>query len=196
MTYTDHTADNAIIDTWTTNDKGEVTLPMTLDEGSYTIREVTAPGGYVLNDEALAFDVDEYRTWDNPLVLTFTDTPIKGSIEITKADSTTAALVAGADYTIKAATDIVTGDGTIRNNAGDTVGTVTTDENGYAKVEGLYLGEYIVYETKAPDGYALDPVEHTVIIESQGQTVPVVRMVQASKGNEHPDHLEGAQSRR
>lgn len=61
--------------------------------------------------------------------------------------------MAGAGYCVKTAADIITGDGTIRANVGDVVANVTTDENGFAKVEGLFLGNYIVYETKAPQGF-------------------------------------------
>lgn len=173
VTYTDHYADE-VVDTWTTLASGKCMLPMKLDEGTYTLHEVNAPEGYVLGGQDVTFTVDEYRSWDNPITVTYSDAPIRGAIEITKTDTDTAALVAGADYCVKTAADIITGDGTIRANAGDVVANVTTDENGFAKVEGLFLGNYIVYETKSPQGFALDTMEHEVSIESEGQTVPVV----------------------
>ncbi len=52
--------------------------------------------------------------------------------------------------------DIVTLDGTTRAYAGDVVSEITTDENGYAETEPLYLGKYEVREIKAPDGYVLN----------------------------------------
>ena len=35
------------LDTWAANERGELTLPMLLEEGDYTIVEVQAPYGYV-----------------------------------------------------------------------------------------------------------------------------------------------------
>jgi len=75
---------------------------------------------------------------------------------------------------VKAAENIVTGDGTVRIAEGEIVGYVTTDQDGKAQIEDLYLGRYTVYETKSPEGWALDTAEHLIDIQSQGQTVPVV----------------------
>lgn len=173
VSYTDHMADK-VIDTWTTLSTGKVTLPMKLDEGTYTLVEVASPEGYVLGTDSIEFTVDEYRTWDDPIVVTYRDAPIRGAIDIAKADADTGAAVAGAEYCVKAAEDIVTGDGTTRFQKGQTIAHVTTDADGHALIEGLYLGTYTVYETKSPEGLALDTSEHTVTIASEGQTVPVV----------------------
>lgn len=62
----------------------------------------------------------------------------------------------------------------MRFEDGKIVGYVTTDSQGKAEVNDLYLGNYVIYETKSPEGWALDTQEHHVSIESQGQTVPVV----------------------
>lgn len=173
VTYTDHTADE-VIDTWTALKSGKVMLPMKLDEGTYTLVEVAAPEGYVLGADAVTFTVNEYHTWDDPIVVTYEDAPIRGRIEIDKTSSTGGVKVGGAEYRVKAAADIVTGDGTVRAKAGDVIADVVTDSEGYAEVEGLFLGTCTVYETKSAPGYALDTSEHTVTIESQGQTVPIV----------------------
>ena len=173
VTYADH-MNECVIDTWTTVKNGHVTLPMKLDEGTYTVREIVAPEGYVINEEPVEFTVDEYRTWDEPITVTVSDNAIRGKIVIRKTEAGTDSAVMGAEYCVKAAEDIATGDGTVRFKAGEIVGYVTTDENGEAEVDGLYLGAYTVYETKSPEGWALDCAERTVCIESEGQTVPVV----------------------
>jgi hypothetical protein len=51
---------------------------------------------------------------------------------------------------------------------------VTTDADGKASIEDLFLGNYVAYETKSPEGWALDTEEHHINIETQGQLVPVV----------------------
>ena len=51
--------------------------------------------------------------------------------------------------------------------------TLTTDAEGHATSEPLYLGTYTVYEAKAKDGYALDVAENTVALTYQGQEASV-----------------------
>ena len=64
--------------------------------------------------------------------------------------------LSGAVYQVIASEDIVTADGTVRANAGDIVAELTTDENGYAETDLLYLGKYEVVEVTAPYGYVLN----------------------------------------
>ncbi|PGM76352.1 hypothetical protein CN957_23545 [Bacillus cereus] len=66
----------------------------------------------------------------------------KGSLELNKVDENGTKL-AGAKFDVK-------------NAKGETVATITTDENGYGKVDNLDLGTYTVVETQAPNGYVLD----------------------------------------
>ena len=99
--------------------------------------------------------------------------PQKGTISVVKHDSATGEPVSDSVYIVKAASDIVTGDGTVRAHAGDIVATIETDGEGRATSGELYLGTYTVYEAKAKDGYALDVDEKTVTLEYQGQDVAV-----------------------
>lgn len=172
VTYTSHYPEESTLDTWTTNSNGEVTLPMLLEEGTYTIAEVQAPYGYVLNLEGKQFTVGSvYNGWDHPIVVEFEDMSQKGVIKVVKHDSTTDEAVPDSTYIVKAATDIVTPEGTVRAKAGDIVATLVTDENGEASTSELYLGSYTVYEAKAMDGYALNVDEETVALEYQGQEI-------------------------
>lgn len=173
VTYTDH-MNETVIDTWTTIGNGHVTLPMKLDEGSYSIHEVAAPEGYVLGDADIPFVVDEWHTWDDPITVEYADAPIRGRIVVAKSDSETAEPVVGAEYCVKADGDVITGDGTVRFTDGQIVGYVETGPGGTATIEDLFLGNYVVYETKSPEGFALDTTEHHVAITSLGQTVAVV----------------------
>ena len=81
--------------------------------------------------------------------------------------------LAGAIYQIIAAEDIVTADGTIRENAGDVVAEITTDENGYAETDLLYLGKYEVKEIIAPYGYVLKVEPQLVELTYAGQEIAV-----------------------
>ncbi len=174
VTYTNHYPDEQVMDTWTTNTEGEVTLPMLLEEGTYTITEVQAPYGYVLELEGQQLDVGTvYNGWEEPIVVDFEDMPQKGVITVEKHDSTTDEAVPDSTYIVKAAADIVTPEGTVRAGAGDIVATLVTDENGEASTGELYLGSYTVYEAKAKDGFALNVDEETVELAYQGQEVDV-----------------------
>ena len=174
VTYVSHYPEESVMDTWTTNGNGEVTLPMLLEEGSYTITEVQAPYGYAINLEGVGFEVGaEYNGWDDPVTVEFADMPQKGIIKIVKHDATTDEPVDGSTYIVKAAADIVTPEGTVRASADDIVATLVTDENGEAETEPLYLGTYTVYEAKAKDGFALNVDEVTVELSYQGQEIEV-----------------------
>lgn len=68
--HTSHYPDEQVMDTWTTNAEGEVTPPMLLEEGTYTITEVQAPEGYVLELEGKQLTVGTvYNGWDDPIGL-------------------------------------------------------------------------------------------------------------------------------
>ena len=174
VTYESHYPDTRIMDTWTTNERGEVTLPMLLEQGDYTLVEVQAPEGYVKALEGKTITVGAvYNDWDDPIEVEFADMPQKGTISVVKHDSATGEPVSDSVYVVEAASDIVTGDGAVRAHAGDIVATIETDEAGRATSGELYLGTYTVYEAKAKDGYALDVDEKTVTLEYQGQDVAV-----------------------
>lgn len=174
VTYASHYPEESVMDTWTTNGSGEVTLPMLLEEGTYTIAEVQAPHGYAVNLEGVSFTVGaQYRGWEDPISVEFADMPQKGIIKVVKHDSTTGEPVDGSTYIVKAAADIVTPEGTVRAGAGEIVATLVTDASGAASTGELYLGTYTIYEAKAKDGFALNVSEETVELSYQGQEVEV-----------------------
>ena len=93
--------------------------------------------------------------------------------------------LSGAVFQITAKEDIVTADGTIRAYAGDVVSEITTDENGYAKTEPLYLGKYEVREIKAPYGYVLNNEPKDVELTYAGQEFEVRDTVNTAFENEY-----------
>lgn len=58
--------------------------------------------------------------------------------------------------------------------AGDLVATLTTDKNGEAEVNNLYLGNYYVKEITPSEGYLLDEEEHDVVCDYEGDLVAEV----------------------
>lgn len=174
VTYTSHYPETQVLDTWTANERGELTLPMLLEQGDYTLVEVEAPYGYVKELEGKTFTVGaEYKGWDDPLVIEFSDMPQKATITVAKTDGWTGGPVDESVYIVKAAETIQTPDGTVRATQGEIVATLTTDAEGKATSPELYLGTYTVYEAKAKDGYALDVAEKTAVLDYAGQDVAV-----------------------
>ena len=93
--------------------------------------------------------------------------------------------LSGAVFQVIAVEDIVTLDGTVRANAGNVVAEITTDENGYAETEPLYLGKYEVREIKAPYGYVLNNEPKDVELTYAGQEIAVRDTVNTSFVNDY-----------
>lgn len=93
--------------------------------------------------------------------------------------------LSGAVFQVIAAEDIVTLDGTIRANAGDVVAEITTNENGYAESDLLYLGKYEVKEITAPYGYVKNPEIHVVELTYAGQEIAVRNTVDIAFENDY-----------
>ena len=182
-----------VIATFYTNDKGYLITPESLEYGTgYYLVEVTAPHGYVLNNDPVYFDVtaDSAKDENGITVVEVTKPNMaqKGIIKLYKTGEIFASVtetygiyqpvysvkgLPGAEYEIRAAEDIVTLDGTVRYTAGEVVDTIITDENGYAESKALYLGKYEFKETKAPHGMVLSDKIHTVELVYAGQEVEI-----------------------
>ena len=93
--------------------------------------------------------------------------------------------LSGAVFQIIAAEDIVTLDGTVHANAGDDVAEITTDENGYAETDLLYLGKYEIKEVQAPYGYVRNSESQFVELTYAGQEIAVRDTVNASFVNDY-----------
>jgi hypothetical protein len=165
--------------TFTSDENGHLILPEQLPYGSYLLHELKAPGnaqsGYLLNEIDVPFQVSERHDFDTPLVVEMHDIPAKGIITITKTAKQSQRPVPEAVYSIIADGDISTLDGTLRAVDGETVATLLTDNEGKASSMPLYLGNYLVKETTAPDGYLPDPREYRVELSYADQLTALVQ---------------------
>ena len=93
--------------------------------------------------------------------------------------------LSGAVFQVIAVEDIVTPDGTTRAYARDVVSEITTDKNGYAETEPLYLGKYEIREIKAPEGYVLNNEPKDVELTYTGQEFEVRDTVNTAFENEY-----------
>ena len=168
-----------VMNTFTTDTAGAVTLPESLHPGTYYVHEASAKEPY-LRGEDLEITIPSDRNLTPVAVASFYDDAATGSIEIIKTDAVDGRTLAGATFDIRADGDIVRTDGSIVALDGETVATVTTDERGHARVDHLSLGcgtaTYEVVETQAPEGYLLNPTPHTVKLSYTDQQTPVIEV--------------------
>lgn len=182
-----------VIDTFYTDENGTLLTPEKLPYGEgYSLVEVQAPHGYVLDATPIYFDVTEENSADeNGITIVKVvkeNEPQKGTITITKTGEVFSSVVeqngayqpvyeikglAGAVYEITAAEDVVTLDGTLRYKKGDVVATITTGADGTATTEPLFLGKFEIREITAPHGMILNGDTVTVELTYAGQEIKI-----------------------
>ena len=180
------------IHTFYTNKEGYLITPEKLPYGDYTLKEVQAPYGYILDDTPIPFSISqENSSTDTGVTIVKVkakDMAQKGVINITKTGEIFSSVeenkgvytpkysvgnLKGAVFEVYAAEDITTLDGTVRYEQGTLVDTVTTDDDGVAKSKELYLGKYTVIEKTAPNGYVHNGTKYDVELTYAGQNVSV-----------------------
>ncbi len=181
------------IDTFYTTADGYLITPQTLEYGTgYSIVEVQAPYGYVLNSEPVYFDVTQGGSGEESGITVIevvrSNMAQKGTITVSKSGEVFTSVsenngmyqpvfavqgLEGAVYEITAAEDIYTLDGTLRASKGEVVDTITTGTDGTAKSKELYLGKYEVKEITAPYGMVLNDEIHAVELVYAGQNIAV-----------------------
>nr|WP_228099253.1 SpaA isopeptide-forming pilin-related protein [Granulicatella sp. 19428wC4_WM01] len=159
------------INTFTTDENGQVTLPQQLTYGTYTLKEVKAPTGYVLSDKPLTIDI----TGEDTLVtVRFKNAAQKGVITLSKTGQVLTSWQTDAngvhtpvyqDQLIGGATFQLT-----NVNTGKSF-TVTTQAGQVLRTPELDLGEYDVVEVSAPKGYMTDNTVYRVSLTPQAQSV-------------------------
>lgn len=170
---------HTVMNTFTSDETGTVTLPESLNPGTYYIREISAKEPYLVGED-LEITIPADMNLTPVAVASFNDDAATGSIEIVKNDTVDGHALAGAVFDIRAAGDIVRPDGSIVALDGETVTTITTDERGFACANHLSLGcgtvNYEVIEAQAPEGYLLDQSTHAVKLSYTDQETPVINV--------------------
>ncbi|MGL6200425.1 MAG: MSCRAMM family protein [Lachnospiraceae bacterium] len=196
MTYTYPTP--TTIDTFYTDTEGYLITPEKLPYGEYTLAEVQAPYGYVLNSELIPFTVSQDNSTTDEssgievISVVQSNLAQKGTVTITKVGDTFNSVTENEDGTytpsyyekamegvvfdIIAVEDIYTGDGTLRASEGDVVDTITTAADGTATCKQLYLGKYIIRETETLEGYALNTNDFAFELTYAGQEIQLVEV--------------------
>ena len=176
-----------LIEKAVTGEDGKAVFTADLPIGfSFDVKEIQAPEGYVRNQEDVYSFTFSY-TNDSEAKVTFTHTfvneRVNATIKLQKKDAETNQAVPQGDATLENAVyglyarkDIVHPDGAtgVIYKAGERVATLTTDENGEASVENLYLGEYFVKEITPPVGYLADESEHDLVCSYEGDLTATV----------------------
>lgn len=180
------------IHTFYTNSEGYLITPEKLPYGDYTLKEVQAPYGYVLDSTPIPFSItQENSSTDTGVTVVKVkarDVAQKGVIEITKTGEIFKSVIenegiytpiyensnlANAVFEIYAAEDIATLDGTVRYQQGEKVDEITTNSKGIEKSKELYLGKYTVIEKTAPNGFVNANEQYDVELTYAGQNVSV-----------------------
>ena len=153
--------------------------------GEYTVREVIAPSGYILNKTSYPVTI---ATNEQKITVTGEDERQTGRLEITKEDSVTGsaaqgeATLKGAVYELRAKENILDpADGSVKYAKDAVVATLTTDANAKASVSDLYLGKYILQEKTPSTGYTLDTTKYDISLDYAGQSVEIVTKKQTVK---------------
>ncbi|WP_018767637.1 SpaA isopeptide-forming pilin-related protein [Bacillus sp. 105MF] len=166
----------------TTNEEGTASLSG-LEAGKYTLKEVKAPTGYVLNDKPQILEVKTGEV----ATITVANAKVKGNIEITKL-SDSGKTLPKVEFTVYTAD-------------GKEVNKTITNEQGIAQVKDLPYGQYYFVETKGVEGYLLNKTKYPFQIKEQGELLKFTVENKEVKGNvqllkvdeeNHDKKLEGA----
>ena len=177
-----------LIEKATTGADGKAAFNADLPIGfSYVVKEEQAPQGYLRNSKDVYTFKFSYTSDSEPKVSfthTFVNERVKAKISLEKRDAETKQAVAQGDATLEKAiyglyarNDIVHPDGItgVIYKAGEQVATLTTDKNGQASVDGLYLGDYYVKEISPSVGYLADETEHDLVCNYEGDLAAEVK---------------------
>ena len=132
--YKDAAAAEEPIDIQKTDKNGKA-LFADLEAGTYYVKEIAAPNGYVLDETIRPFTIGGNDAWD---VKTDIENSLKQyTLKLTKKGDD-GKLLEGVEFTLS-------GNGITKKSASGQDGVVT--------FEGLHFGKYTITETKAPQGY-------------------------------------------
>ena len=163
---------NAVIATQTTGADGVARFE-NLQPGVYTIREKSAPEGYLVS---VPGEQSVTVTAGGTAHASFANAEITGKIRIVKRDSLTREALAGAEFTVTRLSAPAGATG-----VGDSV-VIVTDASGVAETGWLPWGRYRIEETKVPRHYVDVGFETEVEIRDSGRTCEIEVENEPTKG--------------
>lgn len=185
-----HYSKGELVTTLVTGTDGKATAA-NLPLGKYKVVEVEAPDGFVLNPAEQVVTL-VYVDDKTPVVneaLTFSNDRQKVELSVSKLDSETRKPVAGAEFGLYAAKDIVNADGKVIVSKDTLLEKAVSDSKGLIQfVKDYPLGSYYAKEIKAPAGYASSDEVIDFTAAYQGQNVKSVKL--SAEFLNSPTHFE------
>lgn len=163
---------NAVIATQTTGADGVARFE-NLQPGVYTIREKSAPEGYLVS---VPGEQSVTVTAGGTAHASFANAEITGKIRVVKRDSLTREALAGAEFTVTRLSAPAGATG-----VGDSV-VIVTDASGVAETGWLPWGRYRIEETTVPQHYVDVGFETEVEIRDRGRTCEIEVENEPTKG--------------
>ena len=171
--------DGKKVESWTSTDKPHMVEKLPV--GKYTLREEQAPDGYLIAED-VKFTVKDTGKVQK---IKMKDAHPYGKLVIKKTDSTSKAALSGAEFELR------------EKESGEVVEKLVTDKTGTAtsgkipiatykngKVEKTV--EYILVETKAPNGYELSSKKEEIRFEYKDGKTKVIEIVKEIKNTKSP----------
>ena len=171
--------DGKKVESWTSTDKPHMVEKLPV--GEYTLREEQAPDGYLIAED-VKFTVKDTGKVQK---VKMKDAHPYGKLVIKKTDSTSKAALPGAEFELR------------EKESGKVVEKLVTDKTGTAtsgkipiatykngKVEKTV--EYILVETKAPNGYELSSKKEEIRFEYKDGKTKVIEIVKKIKNTKSP----------
>ncbi len=161
-----------------TDDNGVLITPYPLVSGKYKLEEVDQViDGYLWNKESLEFEIGENSNLitDNKYGVLFEtkfeNQAVKGMIEINKIGEKLVINDSKYSYEKIKLDNVKYG---LYDEENNLITEVTTDENGYAKIENLKLGKYILKELETNGNHIIDSKEYEVELKYKDQYTAVI----------------------
>ena len=171
--------DGKKVESWTSTDKPHMVEKLPV--GEYTLREEQPPDGYLIAED-VKFTVKDTGKVQK---VKMKDAHPYGKLVIKKTDSTSKAALSGAEFELR------------EKESGKVVEKLVTDKTGTAtsgkipiatykngKVEKTV--EYILVETKAPNGYELSSKKEEIRFEYKDGKTKVIEIVKEIKNTKSP----------
>lgn len=171
--------DGKKVESWTSTDKPHMVEKLPV--GEYTLREEQAPDGYLIAED-VKFTVKDTGKVQK---VKMKDAHPYGKLVIKKTDSTSKAALSGAEFELR------------EKESGKVVEKLVTDKTGTATSGKLPIAtykngkvektvEYILIETKAPNGYELSSKKEEIRFEYKDGKTKVIEIVKEIKNTKSP----------